>query len=954
MDALLKKAYDKLKVVREDKDIQIRNSTYLKDKIVLLDGREIEFKLRYYQAQMVIHLLTMKRFVVGDDTGLGKCVSGDTLMRTNKGLVRIDSLMNHKDMTPDTFEPYRGTHKISIKGKEHPIKNVYYGGVKPTKKITTTRGYQIIGSLIHPLLVLRNSKHQWIEAQNLREGDYLCVDRSDQAFGERSSLSADFARFLGYYLAEGSLTNEYQVCVTQCPNANPEIQADIQRLFKVLFGAEVYGKEMRFGSRSVREDLARLGFGYTHSHDHVIPPCILEADRETVRCFLSALFEGECSVSDVVEFSTSSEILAKQLQILLLGFGVVCSRKPKRVKGYSHTYWRLTLCGEDVARFEKEIGLISTRKRDALRGITSKKRNTNLDVVPHVTELVESCRSKLIKVLKGKGGLKSLGVSVEKTFNNLRNGGRNPTYSFLGRIGAVLEKEGCDNPFEEVLATQYFYDPILSIEDGEQEVFDVEVESEEHAFVGNGLVNHNTLEAIATLCYLWEADSEKKVIVMTNKSVVGQWASEFDKFTEGVTTYQIKGTKKKRRKQLDEFWGHEGSPAVAIMGYRSACSDFEIMQDWTDFNIVFDEATAFKTPTTQVHQVCKHIASNADRAFGLTATLIKNNLLEGWGIYKVIVPDLFTPHKSAFVSQFCVTKLQKIKGGRKIPVIVGYRKKDIVRFREMIDPFYLGRPKHSVASELPVLTTKKVRVGMTNFQHQKYIEALTGLLELGTGEEKEVTKLTSIIYCQEIANHPCLIECDGASEKYNTLESMLTEGGELHGEKVIVYTRFRKLVDHCIPLLKKKKIQCVRVTGSENEDERKEAQDIFQNLESGINVIWLTAAGGEAINLQSAKAIIFYDSPWSAGDYLQILGRMIRIGSPNDRCYAIHLVCDDTVDERVMEVLSKKMKLVEGIIGKRLIGEEGATEEDENSVITQTSEISDIFSALQSDARKKK
>ena len=176
----------------------------------------------------------------------------------------------------------------------------------------------------------------------------------------------------------------------------------------------------------------------------------------------------------------------------------------------------------------------------------------------------------------------------------------------------------------------------------------------------------------------------------------------------------------------------------------------------------------------------------------------------------------------------------------------------------------------------------------------------------------------------------------------------------MHGEKVIVYTRFRKLVDHCIPLLEKKKVKCVRVTGSENEDQRKQAQDTFQDLRSGTNVIWLTAAGGEAINLQSAKAIIFYDSPWSAGDYLQILGRMIRIGSPNDRCYAIHLVCDDTVDERVMDVLAKKMKLIESIIGQRLKGEDTGSETDDNSVITQTSEIGDIFSALQQDARKKK
>ena len=471
--------------------------------------------------------------------------------------------------------------------------------------------------------------------------------------------------------------------------------------------------------------------------------------------------------------------------------------------------------------------------------------------------------------------------------------------------------------------------------------------------VGDDTGLGKTLEAIASLCYLWEKKPEQKALIFTNKSVVAQWASEFDKFTEGITTYQIKGTKKKREKQLQEFLDHTGSPCVAIMGYRSACSDFDLMQDWEDFNIIFDEATAFKTSTTQIHQVCRHLASKADRVYGLTATLIKNNLLEGWGIYKVIVPNLFTPHKTAFIKQFCVTKMQKIKGNRKIPVIVGYRKADIARFRTLIEPFYLGRPKHAVATELPALTTKRVKLGMTRFQHIKYQEALSGLLELGTGEEKEVTKLTSIIYCQEIANHPCLIDCDGSSEKYQFLESLLTDGGDLFGQKVIVYTRFRKLVDECMPLLEKKGVSCVRVTGSENEDQRKASQDAFQDPNSDTNVIWLTAAGGEAINLQMAKAIVFYDTPWSAGDYLQILGRMIRIGSPNDKCYAIHLVCEDTVDERVLDVLTKKMSLVEKIIGKRLQGEANSSEDDENLVYQQSSEINDLFSALQTDAKRK-
>jgi SNF2 family DNA or RNA helicase len=122
----------------------------------------------------------------------------------------------------------------------------------------------------------------------------------------------------------------------------------------------------------------------------------------------------------------------------------------------------------------------------------------------------------------------------------------------------------------------------------------------------------------------------------------------------------------------------------------------------------------------------------------------------------------------------------------------------------------------------------------------------------------------------------------------------------------------------------------------------------FQDPNSDVRVCWITTAAAEGINLQAAKAIIFYDSPWSAGDYLQILGRMIRIGSVHDRCYAIHLVASGSIDVRVMGVLRKKMKLIEAVMGKRLKGEDGM-----GGVISSENDISDLFAALQADARKR-
>jgi SNF2 family DNA or RNA helicase len=464
--------------------------------------------------------------------------------------------------------------------------------------------------------------------------------------------------------------------------------------------------------------------------------------------------------------------------------------------------------------------------------------------------------------------------------------------------------------------------------------------------VGDDTGLGKTLESISGLCYLWAREPDAKVLVLTKKSAVRQWVDEFKRFTTGVNVVVCKGTPKQRAEARAVFDASAG-PTVIIMGHRSAVQDFSQIQDreWGVF--VLDEATIAKNPSAQIHQVCRHISSKSRRAWGLTATLIKNNLIEGYGIYRCIEPALFPQTLNAFIDDYCVTQLINVGRGRKVKQVVGYRKASIAIFRQKIEPYYLGRPKHEVASELPPLTSRRIRVGMSPVQAAKYQEALSGLLEVGTGEEKEVSKLTAVTYCQEIVNHPMLIDVPGDSEKLDELLDILTEG-DLAGEKVIVFTRFEKMVGIGIEACEKAGVKCVRITGKEDEDGRKAAQDTFQNGESGVPVVWITTAGSDAINLQAAKAIVFYDTPFSAGDYLQTLGRMIRIGSVHDRVFALHLVTEDSIDERVMDIMDGKMGLLEAVLGKRLKGDDS---DDDEVIQADKGSIDALFDSLTSAAR---
>lgn len=460
-----------------------------------------------------------------------------------------------------------------------------------------------------------------------------------------------------------------------------------------------------------------------------------------------------------------------------------------------------------------------------------------------------------------------------------------------------------------------------------------------------------TVQVIAALCALWEKNPDTKAIILTTKSAASQWVGEFAKFTTGdITVINGQGDAKKRADARRTFLASKG-PTVLVSGYRSFAQDFSQIQNWSGYILVTDEATIYKNPQSRIHQVCAHLARRADRVWALTATLIKNNLIEGYGIYKVLVPDMFGTLNN-FMLYYCVVEMQKLpRSNRRVPIIRGYVQEKIQEFKQTIAPYYIGRPKHEVASELPALVTKIIDVPLTQEQEDKYAEALAGILVKGT-TPTEVTKLSAITYCQEICDHLALIDCEGESGKLDALLDLLREG-DFAEEKVVIFTRFKRMVDILEPILKTNKIPAVRVTGDEDDEERTAAMRSFQNPNSDTRVCFITMAGSDSINLQAGKAVIFYDTPVSGGDYLQVLGRLLRIGSKHDRCYAIHLISTrqkkkaeaKTVDHRIMEILRRKMTLIEAVLGKRLKGES-----DSDAVIPAENDISELFTGLRQDA----
>lgn len=498
--------------------------------------------------------------------------------------------------------------------------------------------------------------------------------------------------------------------------------------------------------------------------------------------------------------------------------------------------------------------------------------------------------------------------------------------------------------------------------------------------LGDGTGLGKTITAIATYAYLLMKDPTIKLMIVTPKSATSQWVDEFTKFTTGIDARRLENFGAASRREQYVQWANDPNRQVLVMHYHWFREDLRVYQPLLPKNlmVIFDEATAFKSYESKTHKAACEVGAVAQRCYGLTATLLKNNLIEGFGIYRAIYSGVFNTGITGFKKRYCVEKLQSI-GARKVPVVVGY--KNVEHFRDAIDPYFLGRKKHEVSAELPDLITKEVACGLTDVQWEAYSQALGELLTV-RGEDKEVTPLSRLAYCQQIVDSPHLIGLEGPSEKEAELYRIIDEELE-DDDHIIIFSRFRTMVDRLETQFAERGISTLRITGAESEEERTLSKHIFQGDKEAIRnwvqkylvkkedpreesrrvavarkcmylinklknkenprIMLLTPAGTEALNLQSASVFIFYDSPWSPGDYEQLLGRMIRIGSVHKTVLVIHLMCKGTIDDHVMSRLREKAKII-----KRAMGEttKGALTFDREL------DLGDLMNRLRSDAAR--
>jgi replicative DNA helicase len=250
-------------------------------------------------------------------------------------------------------------------------------------------------------------------------------------------------------------------------------------------------------ANSVTRWLVRLGLAGKGAGGKFIPPCVFQLPREQLALFLNRLFstDGWATVlsggNPQLGYATVSEKLARQIQHLLLRFGIVAALRKRAVlyRGTRRPSWQLDITdARSIQTFARDIGIIG--KEPALERVLAQTRTrkyqTNVDLIP--MEIWESLRR-----LKGHRSWRSVALQMGLSADNsLHIGKRAPSRARLVQFAEAFDSD----ELRHLAGSDVFWDEIVAIEYvGEKQVFDLTI-PETHNFVANDICVHNTALAM--------------------------------------------------------------------------------------------------------------------------------------------------------------------------------------------------------------------------------------------------------------------------------------------------------------------------------------------------------------------------------------------------------------------------------------------------------------------------
>jgi len=437
-----------------------------------------------------------------------------------------------------------------------------------------------------------------------------------------------------------------------------------------------------------------------------------------------------------------------------------------------------------------------------------------------------------------------------------------------------------------------------------------------------------TKVAIDNIAMLYDAGKINGALIVAPKGVYKNWYSQEipthlpDHIEHNAVLWQAT-INQKQQKLLDTLFEPGEDLHILIMNVEAFSTkkglDFAAkFLNCHSTYMAIDESTTIKNPGAKRTKNIVGVGKYAKYRRILTGSPVTKSPLD---LYKQceFLDECLLDHSSYYTFRTRYAIMRKAHfNGRSVEIVVGY--KNLGELSEKLKNFSYRVLKDDCL-DLPKKTFMKRIITLTPEQDKVYQQMKKMALALMNG--KMITTASALTQLMRLHQITCghFKADDGSVQeiKNNRLSELLEVLQEVHG-KVVIWAHYQYDIETIVKHIKKQYGDNSVVTyyGKTPNEERQDNIAKFQDNESDVRfLVGTPQTGGYGITLTAASTMVYYSNGYDLEKRTQSEARIDRIGQTKPMTY-IDLIAEDTVDERIVKALVKKINIASEVMGEEL------------------------------------
>ena len=432
---------------------------------------------------------------------------------------------------------------------------------------------------------------------------------------------------------------------------------------------------------------------------------------------------------------------------------------------------------------------------------------------------------------------------------------------------------------------------------------------------------------IDNMAMLYDKGKINGALIVAPKGVVGTWynnelPTHLPNHIAHVTTLWQSNITKKQQEKLKSLFEVEESLHILIMNVEafSTTKGVDFAKKFLSCHetlMAVDESTTIKNPKAQRTKNIISLANNVKYRRIMTGSPVTKNPLDLFSQCYFLDP-FHLNHESyySFRMRYAIMKTANI-AGRKIQLVSGFR--NLGELSEKLKPFSYRVLKEDCL-DLPDKIFMKRNIKLSADQFKVYDQMKKEALATLNG--KKVTTVNALTQLMRLQQITCghFTSDDGMTQpiKNNRITELMDVLEETEG-KAIIWAHYQYDITTII-----KEVVKVHGPGSivdyyglTPQSERQKNIKKFQDDPRCRFIVGTPATGGYGITLTAANTVIYYSNGYDLEKRLQSEDRAHRIGQKKSVTY-VDLICEETVDEKIVKALRKKINIASEVLGEEL------------------------------------